>query len=146
MIGSLFILFIAIIVLLSTFHDTILGEDDSVLTNDQFRVIWYLLIFSGVFFTLGSAAFLRAVNDPPMKSMFKWYHISTDELVGAWCFLLSVLPAIPYSLIYLLVTRELVFLGMLAVSILVVIACYIFVLACYPSASKVDVSCCISFI
>eukprot|EP01035_Chromulina_nebulosa_P019784 gene19784-25724_t len=97
--GSLFVTAVAIFVLLATYYDTILGDDDSILSKQEFRVAWILLVMSGVFFTLGSLAFVRAMNDPPMKPLFRCYHISTDELLGSWLFLLGTLSSsnlLPY--------------------------------------------------
>jgi hypothetical protein len=116
-----------------------LGDDDSILSNYQYRASWLLMTISGVFCTLGSLAFMRAVHeDPPMKPLFKWYHFQSDELLGSWLFLLATLPIIPYSLIYISASDgDLVYLGALAVSILLVIGSYLFVRACYPSEAGV---------
>ena len=91
------------------------------------------MILSGLFFTIGSAAFMRAVNDPPMKPLFTCYHISTDELLGAWFFLLGVIPSIPYSIIFLYLERSNLLWGALVVSVLCSIGTFLFVLACYPA-------------
>ena len=46
---------------------------------------WGLLISSGVFFTLGSLAFVRAFEDPPLQPLFKSFrHCATDELLGIY--------------------------------------------------------------
>ena len=116
--GSLFMTVIASVVLWSTYEETKLGTDDSILPVLEFRMAWILMILSGLFFTIGSAAFMRAVNDPPMKPLFSCYHISTDELLGAWFFLLGVIPAIPYSIIFLYIERSTLFWCALAVSII----------------------------
>jgi hypothetical protein len=89
----------------------------------------------------GSLAFVRALHqDPPMRPlMSSWYHFQNDELLGSWFFFFATIPFIPYSLIYLAGGgyRSLLFLGSLVLSIFVAIACFMFVLACYPSDSTV---------
>ena len=132
-VGSLFITVISIFVLLSTYYQTPLGTDDSILSILEFRVAWILLIISGVFFTIGSLAFVRCMNDPPIKPVFTWYHIASDELLGSWFFFFGVFPAIPYSIIFLHITRELLYLGMLLVSLFCLAGTGAFVHACYPS-------------
>ena len=138
--GSLCTLIIALIVYINTYMTTGLGSDDSILSENNFRIIWILMMFSGTFFTIGSLAFLRAVNDPPLKPMFTWYHISTDELVGSWSFLIAIVPAVPYSLIFLTTVNAFVYVAMFIVSLFCVAATAFFVKASYPSVSKHDVS------
>jgi uncharacterized membrane protein len=93
------------------------------------------MIISGAFFTLGSLAFVRATHEnPPMKPLFTWYHLQSDELLGSWLWLLGALPVIPYCLIYIAASNEnMIYLGAMGVAILLVIGCYLFVRACYPS-------------
>ena len=85
----------AIIVLVNKFH-IFIGEDDSILSVSAYDASWILMIISGFFFTIGSLAFVRAMSDPPMKPIFSWYHLSTDELFGSWMFTLATAPAVPY--------------------------------------------------
>lgn len=41
------------------------------------------MTISGVFYTIGSLAFVRAVNEPPLKPLFpSLIHFQTDELLG----------------------------------------------------------------
>ena len=47
-----------------------LSYDDDTLVQASYDATWVLVIISGLFFTLGSWAFLRAVNDPPLKALF----------------------------------------------------------------------------
>lgn len=138
-IGSVFFVISSLVTLINSFSKD-LGDDDSILTDYQYRATWLLMTISGVFCTLGSLAFMRAVHeDPPMKPLFAgWYHLQSDELLGSWLFLCATLPIIPYSLIYISASGEqLVYLGALAVSILLVIGTYLFVRACYPNPSQV---------
>lgn len=57
--GSLWVMLVSLIVLCSTYYDTILGTDDSTLTESSFRVLWILLFISGFFFTLGNCFIYR---------------------------------------------------------------------------------------
>jgi hypothetical protein len=133
-IGSIFFVISSAMILANSFTKD-LGDDDSILSNYHYRATWVLMTISGVFCTLGSLAFMRAVHeDPPMKPLFTWYHCQSDELLGSWLFLFATLPIIPFSLIYVSATHEnLVYLGAFFVSVLLVIGTYLFVRACYPS-------------
>ena len=140
-IGSICFVISSIITLENSFSKD-LGDDDSILSDYQYRASWVLMTISGIFCTLGSIAFMRAVHeDPPMKPLFSWYHVQSDELLGSWLFLFATLPIIPYSLIYTSASGDsLVYLGALAVSIILVIGTYLFVRACYPNEAGVSCS------
>jgi hypothetical protein len=133
-IGSIGFVVSSAVVLANSWSED-LGTDDSILSAREYRASWILMTISGFFCTIGSMAFMRAVqDDPPMKPFFKWYHLQSDELLGSWLFLLATVPIIPYSLIYIAASHEeLVYLGALAVSIFVVIGVCLFVRSCYPS-------------
>jgi hypothetical protein len=61
------------------------------------------------------------------------YHISTDELLGSWLFLVGTLPAIPYSAVYLAKdVSSITYIGMFILSWLAVLGTYFFVLSAYP--------------
>lgn len=130
--GSLLTTLVGSVTLYNAYTNFI-GEDDSHLTEDSYRVAWSLVIASGLFMSAGSLAFVRAMSDPPMKPMFRWYHFSSDELFGSWMFFLAMLPAVPYSLIYLAVYEEMIYLVMLGLSVAGVFATFLFVWSCYPS-------------
>ena len=86
-IGSILIIFFSIITLYNSYHNyDPLGEDDSHLSNQRYQAIWWCTLISGLFFTLGSLAFVRAMYEtPPMRPLFpKMYHISSDELLGEY--------------------------------------------------------------
>ena len=40
----------------------VIGTDDSVLTKAPYVATWLLILVSGIFYTLGSAAFVRAMK------------------------------------------------------------------------------------
>ena len=79
-------------------------------------------------------------NVTPLHSLSHRYHFQNDELLGSWFFFFACIPFIPYSLIYLAEGgyRSLLYLGSLLLSIFVAIACFMFVLACYPSDATVS--------
>lgn len=122
-------------VILDNSFMTELGDDDSFLSRYRYRASWALMIISGAFFTLGSLAFVRAVHsDPPMQPLFSWYHVQSDELLGAWLFFLAMLPLIPYALIYLAASHsDLIYLVFLGVVVVFVFVTFLFVRACYPN-------------
>ena len=81
-------------------------------------------------------AFMRAVHeDPPMKPLFpSWHHLQNDELLGSWLLLLSVVPVVPYALLYLSTSQSnYEYIGALVISLLLVAGCGLFVYCCYPS-------------
>eukprot|EP00600_Ochromonadales_sp_CCMP1393_P004390 CAMPEP_0174960330 /NCGR_PEP_ID=MMETSP0004_2-20121128/3648_1 /TAXON_ID=420556 /ORGANISM="Ochromonas sp., Strain CCMP1393" /LENGTH=568 /DNA_ID=CAMNT_0016208699 /DNA_START=212 /DNA_END=1918 /DNA_ORIENTATION=+ len=139
-VGSIGFVGTAVIALANSYQSQqILGTDDSGLSEEDYRTTWCLMVISGVFCTLGSLAFVRALHeDPPMRPLFGgWYHVQNDELLGSWLFFFATLPFIPYSLIYLANAgyHGLLFLGMLVLSSFIAVACFMFVIACYPSDS-----------
>jgi hypothetical protein len=94
---------------------------------------WVLLILSGLFYTVGSFAFVRAFRNPPPRPIFKWHHLSTDELLGAWLYFLAAVPAIPYSLVFLdQDPKDETNWGLFLASILFVGVSGGFVYTCYP--------------
>jgi hypothetical protein len=114
----------------------VFAYDDDLLRDVTIDTTWILMIVSSVFFTLGSGAFLRAVNDPPMKPYFSsnFYHISTDELLGSWLFLFACFPFVPYSLIFVIAEPSNIFYWcMLSGALISVFGSYIFLVNCYPS-------------
>ena len=62
---------------------------------------WAFLLISGVFYTLGSYAFVRAFSEPRIPPLFTWRVIETDELLGCWCNLIGTAPSIFYCLVYI---------------------------------------------
>eukprot|EP01041_Mallomonas_annulata_P007825 gene7825-16001_t len=97
---------------------------------------WGLLIASGAFFTLGSLAFVRAFEDPPLEPLFKsCKHLATDELLGAWLYLLGTIPAVPYATVFICKDpSQSIYWGALVASIVFVVCTSIFVVVSYPSA------------
>lgn len=135
--GALFTTIIAIIILMNSYYPSEwLGHDNSYngMPRDLYRVTWVMLSVSGVLYLLGSLAFVRAVNEPPMQPLFPCsVHTATDELLGSWLFLFGTVPSIPYAVCYLYWYNNAWYLGMLAVAIIGTLGGYLFVLSCYPS-------------
>lgn len=157
--GSLGCAVFAIIPLIEQYISFFAHTTDDTLPQIDFKLTWALLIFSGFFFTLGSLAFVRAFEEPPVRPIFYWYkHCQTDELLGAWLFLVGTVPAVPCkpilslvthsfsythvhisyidTLVFFLVNRDLVDLGALSSSGIFVCGTILFVLACYPSEKQ----------
>lgn len=110
------------------------SQHDDLLPSVDFDLTWALLIFSGFFFTLGSLAFVRAFEEPPKRALFYWYkHLQSDELLGAWLFLLGTVPSVPYTLVFFLIKPSFTYLGALSSSGVFVVGTVLFVMACYPS-------------
>ena len=138
-IGSIFVVISSSIVLANGFDSGgFLGDDSTGLSDFHYRATWFLILVSGVMFTLGSLAFVRAMYDPPIPPWFpEWYHLQNDELVASWLFLLGVVPLLPYCFIFLVeantnATRLLYLVGVFF-SALLLIGAYLFVRSCYPT-------------
>lgn len=137
--GSVVAMLTAVVPLLQE-HIHFFNASDDTLPVLDFYSTWAMLIVSGFFFTVGSYAFVRAFEDPPVQPMFTWRHLETDELVGAWMFFLGTAPAIPYAAtFYILYPHEIIYLGALIVAGVFVLGTLLFVFACYPS-EKVCIS------
>ena len=113
------------------------SQHDDVLPTVDFEVTWMLLIFSGIFYGIGSLAFVRAFEEPPKRALF-WFnrHFQTDELLGAWFFLFGTIPSIPYTLVFLCIHPSVIYLGSFASAIVFVLGTIAFVVACYPSGKE----------
>ncbi len=126
-------------ILSNSYHPLpLLDQDNSGLDVFSYRATWALMVISSIFFTLGSLAFVRALHDdPPIKPLFTWYHLQSDELLASWLFLFATIPFVPYCMIYLgQQENKTLYLLSVAVSVLMVLGTYLFVLASYPSSDK----------
>jgi len=134
--GSLLAAFTAVVPLIQQYL-TFYHQHDDALPRIDFELTWALLIVSGIFYTLGSYAFVRAFEEPPQQPLFYYFkHLQTDELLGAWLFLLGTAPAIPYSLVYFSINPSFTYFAMLIAAIVFTLGCVLFVLACYPNERK----------
>ena len=130
--GSVVATFIPAVPLIDLFYP-FWPQETSTLPLLQDVATFGLLIFSGVFFTLGSLVFVRAFEEPPLKPLFKSEHLATDELLASWLFLVATIPFVPFMAVYVYYNSDvLVYWGCLVGSIIFVLATYFFVLSCYP--------------
>jgi len=132
--GSLVSALIPIVPLVDIYYPIFTIVSDTNLKAFDEMSTWVFLIISGLGFTFGSYAFVRAFEHPPRKPMFDgWYHLQTDELLGAWLYLLAVMPAIPFSAIYLQYNpTRITYWGSFMCSILIVLGSAGFVYTAYP--------------
>ena len=115
-------------------YETFYHQHDDLLPAADFKEAWGLLIASGVLFGLGSLAFVRAFDEPPQRALFYYFkHLQSDELLGAWLFLLGTAPAVPYSFVFFSVNPSITYMGMILVSFMFLFGCVLFVLGCYPN-------------
>lgn len=112
-------------------------QTDDLLPESDFYSIWILMIICGVFFLLGSLAFTRAFNEPPLKPLFADFkHLQTDELLASWCYLFGMMPFMPYMFIFFIDTSEAIyFFGFLG-ALLFTYASYLGVISCYPRTDE----------
>lgn len=137
-VGSMIAMIIPIVPLLDLFYP-FWSTEHGTLPLLEDAATFGLLIISGLFFTLGSLAFVRATEEPPLKPLFNHYsmHLATDELLAAWLFLFGTIPFVPFIAVYVYYNPTvLVYWGSLVASIFFNIATYLFVLSCYPSEEK----------
>jgi hypothetical protein len=71
-------------------------------------------------------------SDPPMRPLFTWHHLSTDELVASWMFFCGTFQLLPYMLIYLVEEGSKLVLFLVGGLVVVLICQYIWVRQCYP--------------
>lgn len=138
--GSLLGVFICVIPLMDLYlHFFVLPVNTSLAAFSS-SITWIMCIISSVFFTLGSWIFVRAFKDPAPPPLFgNWYHLQTDELLGAWVFLLAMLPMIPYSIEYIRnYPTQVVYWGMLIMSVIFTAGSAFFVYCCYPSVQQLQ--------
>jgi hypothetical protein len=111
-----------------------LSKEDDVLPSTDYDITWAMIIVSGVFFTCGSLAFVRAFEEPPQQALFYWNrHFQTDELLGAWLFLFGTIPGVPYILVFFLIEPSAFYFFALIAVVVFTLASGLFVVACYPS-------------
>ena len=133
--GSLMSTVIPIIPLMDIHLHIFVEPEGTVLNAFANSSTWVFLIISGLFFTIGSWVFIRAFEQPPPEPLFPdIHHLCTDELVGAWLFLLAVIPCAPYCIVFLAYSpRELTYLAALVASLFFIAGSAFFVYTCYPN-------------
>ena len=133
--GSILVVLSSAIIVANRYQRNI-GSDDSKLSTGAYTTTWVLIAVSGVFYTLGSLGFVRAMNDPPMKPMFSWYHLSTDELFATWMFFVGTVLLLPYCLVLLISEGSKLIVFMVFLLVIVIALQYIWVTTCYPSSDN----------
>lgn len=138
--GSFFWMIFPIFPLINMYHPFIesFDHDDTPMPMLKKDITYALLIASGLLFTLGSAMFVRATEEPrPVPLFVNFEHFATDELLGAWIYFFGSLPLIPYTLLFLIPYHlsSIEHWATIVLSILSVVGCFLFVLACYPTPS-----------
>lgn len=107
---------------------------DDLMPASDFTITWVMVIISGIFFTLGSAAFVHGFEEPPRRAIFYNYkHLQTDELLASWMFLWGVVPGIPYMLVFFAVDPSPIYFFGLIGAVVFVLASALSVASCYPS-------------
>ena len=108
----------------------------------QSHLITYtLLIVVGLFYSVGSYALKRAVNEPPQRSLFGRC-FGTDELFGSWCFLIGTVAAVPIVCVMSALDPTAVqYYVALVFLLFACVICAVFCYSCYPArlASKKEI-------
>ena len=98
--GSLLTCFIPLFPLINLY----VGEDfwpkAGFLPRPENTAAYAMLSAMGIFYTIGSLAFLRAVETPSRPPLFKWKHFASDELFAMWMFAAGTLPSVPVMALY----------------------------------------------
>lgn len=135
LLGSIIYFIFSLLMFINTFDNKLIGEIDTILSTFRARAAWILMTICGLFFTLGSICFMRAVHfDPPMRPLLPFlYHFQNDELLGSWLYFFGTLPFIPYILIYVAASHEgLIYLIAFPIVLVCVYITYLFVESTYP--------------
>jgi hypothetical protein len=120
-------------------YESFYQQHDDLLPAVDFELTWALLIFSGIAYTIGSLAFVRAFEEPAQRPLFHWFrHFQTDELLGAWFFLAGTLPAIPYTLVFFMINPSFPYFASFLAAVVFVAGTVLFVLAGYPKPEGSD--------
>lgn len=91
------------------------------------------LVHGSWWFTLGS---FESVLFSLYPIFYGFKHFQTNELLGAWLFLIATLPFIPYFLVFFAFTELSFYFFLFVLSIILVLANYLFVVTCYPTKKR----------
>ena len=104
--------------------------------NDTWQ--WFLLCVSGVFYSLGSYALVRAFREEPIPPLFTCEVIGSDELLAMWMYMIGTVPFIFLGLLYYSEhPGTLYFLATIG-AIIMNIVCALFIHSTYESAVPKD--------
>jgi len=92
----------------------------------------------GLFFTLGSFAFARCFEEPPLSPCFGSVSLlRNDEILAAWLFLLGSFPSVPYIVVFLISEPiNYQYIAGFICAVLFVVASSVFVYATYVSGEE----------
>ena len=105
--------------------------DGSTLPESAFQAVWWLMLISSLFFTLGSFLFIRVCNDPPLPPLcgFKCLDcLSSDEIFAYWMFLFGIFPSIPYCMVFLIYSRQKIYFWALIATLVIIFLMLLFIL------------------
>eukprot|EP01038_Epipyxis_sp_PR26KG_P012919 gene12919-17314_t len=107
------------------------------LSDSNNAIAYAILVVMGIFYTVGSWAFLRAVEEPPKPPLFTWYHFSNDELFAMWMFTFGTVPSIPCVGLYMYYNpHDAEFRLAFILCLIFSVATFLLTLACYPSVGR----------
>lgn len=116
-----------------------LKQEDDILPTSDFALQWSMMIAMGLFFALGSLAFVRSFDEPPKPPLFKEYNnIQTDELLAAWMFLFGSIPAVPYIFVRFIFEPSILYFIGLILAFIFVYASWLVVKGSYPTENQVS--------
>ena len=98
MVGSILATLIPCFPLISIYES--FWSESSSLSKGFNTAAYCLIIIMGVFYTIGSFAFMRHVEEDRPKPLFSCSLFISDELLGMWMFTLGTLPSVPVMSIY----------------------------------------------
>lgn len=131
--GSLLTVFIPLFPLINLFIDEDFWPKSGLLPLNENTAAYALLSLMGVFYTIGSLAFLRAVETPLKPPLFTWKHFATDELLAMWMFAAGTLPSVPVMALYVIFNPDVgEFFFALILCMVGSAACIVAALCCYP--------------
>ena len=116
-------------VLLNSYAMHFSGEG-STLPESAFRAAWWMMLFSSVFFTIGSFHFIRVCNDPPLPPLCRLTCLeclSSDEIFAYWMFLFGVFPSIPYCMVFLAYSRQRIYFWGLMATLAIILLMLLFI-------------------
>jgi hypothetical protein len=131
--GSLLCILIPCFPLIHLFETLWSSHSEAFLPLEEDAAVYSMLIFMGVMYTIGSYAFLRAVETPRVHPLSTWYHFQSDELLGMWTFFWGTAPSVPIMAIYAYYyPGDVKYAVALALSCLFTACFFGAALACYP--------------
>jgi hypothetical protein len=133
--GSLLAALIPVVPMLTYDEMKEYGVHNHSIEYEIHTMTYALLIVCGILYCAGSYAIKRAVHIPASKPLMPcFYHTSTDELLGSWCFFVGTLVTMPIFIVLLCYDahHSSYWLGLVFITLACII-CAVFCYSCYPS-------------